>query len=210
MTRHTQPRMTRPLRPTPVTGASALLRAGPPARSAPVLSPSRFIRSGRSLSPPLLGRQCRSVPSHVPCKTSRPGSRHLRAGHRLASRRAPARLIPGSIANTRFRCHFDFNNDTSAVVHLRSSSRSPPNASRAPFPHRSPRSRHRFRSMWWFEASPRRAAPKGQTFMTCTALLPELFLHKVPFAFVAHAIRENPQARSSVPTSLTVQPWSGE
>ena len=35
-----------------------------------------------------------------------------------------------------------------------------------PFPHRSPRSRHRSRSMWRFEASPRRAAPKGQTSIT--------------------------------------------
>lgn len=33
----------------------------------------------------------------------------------------------------------------------------------APFPHRSPRSRHRSRSIWRFEASPRRAAPEGQT-----------------------------------------------
>ena len=40
------------------------------------------------------------------------------------------------------------------------------------FPHRSPRSRHRFRSMWWFEASPRRATPKGQqSFISCTAPL---------------------------------------
>ena len=32
------------------------------------------------------------------------------------------------------------------------------------------RSRHRSRSMWWFEASPRRATPKGrQSFISCTA-----------------------------------------
>src|SRR5258708_23970562 len=34
--------MTRPLGSTPITGISQLLRAGPPARPATVLSPSRF------------------------------------------------------------------------------------------------------------------------------------------------------------------------
>ena len=44
----------------------------------------------------------------------------------------------------------------------------------APFPHRSPRSRRRSRSMWRFEASPRRATPKGrQSFISCTAPLHE-------------------------------------
>src|SRR4051794_31760929 len=37
----------------------------------------------------------RSVSSHVPHGSSRPGSRRLHAGHHLASKRAPARLIPG-------------------------------------------------------------------------------------------------------------------
>ena len=44
---------------------------------------------------PQTGRQCRGTPSHVPCESSRPGSRRLHAGHHLASKRAPARLIPG-------------------------------------------------------------------------------------------------------------------
>jgi hypothetical protein len=39
------------------------------------------------------GRLCRGLPSHVPRKSRRPGSRRLHAGHHLASRRAPARLI---------------------------------------------------------------------------------------------------------------------
>jgi hypothetical protein len=39
-------------------------------------------------------RQCRHPPSHVPCRSRRPDSRRLHAGHRLASKRAPARLIP--------------------------------------------------------------------------------------------------------------------
>jgi len=40
-------------------------------------------------------RLCRDTPSHVPCRTSRPDSRRLHAGHHLASQRSPARLIPG-------------------------------------------------------------------------------------------------------------------
>src|ERR1035437_1986362 len=52
--------------------------------------------------------------------------------------------------------------DTSAAIHLRSPSCSPPDASGAPFPHRSPRTAFNRRSMRRFEASPRRATPKGQ------------------------------------------------
>jgi hypothetical protein len=33
---------------------------------------------------------------HVPCSSRRPGSRRLHAGHRLANKRTPARLIPES------------------------------------------------------------------------------------------------------------------
>ncbi len=50
--RTNQPRMTRPLRSTPITGASPLLRAGPPARLASALRPLRFLRSDHSLLPP--------------------------------------------------------------------------------------------------------------------------------------------------------------
>jgi len=52
--------MTRPLRSTPITGASPLLRAGPPASAATVLNASRFLppdalpvavrRNGRAVS----------------------------------------------------------------------------------------------------------------------------------------------------------------
>src|SRR5664280_1088673 len=43
--------MSRPLRSTPITRASPLLRAGPPAGTASVLSVSGFRRTTRSLSP---------------------------------------------------------------------------------------------------------------------------------------------------------------
>ena len=43
-------------------------------------------------------------PSPVPCKSRRPGSRRLHAGHHLANQRAHARLIPGIVSTPRFRC----------------------------------------------------------------------------------------------------------
>ncbi len=82
----------------PVTGTSALLRTGPPARPATVLSPLRFSRLGTSLPDgPRMGTgQYRDAPSPVPCGSRRPGSRRLHAGHHLASKRISARLIPES------------------------------------------------------------------------------------------------------------------
>src|SRR6266496_4312303 len=87
-----------PLGSTPITGASQLLRAGPPARqrigthslavSAAWEAPSRH---------PDQGSRYRDAPSHVPRGSGRPGSRHLHAGHHLASQRTSARLIPRSI-----------------------------------------------------------------------------------------------------------------
>ena len=133
--------MSRPLRSTPITGASPLLRAGPPARHRVGTQRLRFPPSATlPLAHPdrQRGRQCRHPPSHVPCRSRRPGSRRLHAGHRLANKRAPARLIPETLELPRFRCHLACF-DTSSAVRSRSPSRSPPDASRAPFPHRSPR-----------------------------------------------------------------------
>src|SRR6266568_6715245 len=89
-----------------------------------------------SSTPP--GGRYRHRPSHVPCRSRRPGSRRLHAGHHLANTRAPARLIPGVLSCPRFRCRPRLF-DTSTAVRSRSPSRSPPDTSRAPFPHRSPR-----------------------------------------------------------------------
>src|SRR5665811_1822157 len=90
--------MVRPLRSTPITGASSLLRTGPPARPASVLNTSQFLLLGAlplDIPPQTCGRRYRGLPSHVPCSSRRSGSRRLYAGHHLASKRAPARLIPG-------------------------------------------------------------------------------------------------------------------
>src|SRR6266581_5246415 len=97
--RESKPQMSRPLRSAPITGVSSLLRAGPPACAATVLTPPSFCRSAYSLSHPLPEQQHQALyqhmPSHVLHSSRRSGSRRLHAGHRLASKRAPARLIPG-------------------------------------------------------------------------------------------------------------------
>ena len=58
-------------------------------------APRGFRRLARFLSHPApAGRSIRHPPSRVPCGSRRPGSRRLHAGHRLASKRISARLIP--------------------------------------------------------------------------------------------------------------------
>ena len=161
----TQPQMTRPLRSTPITGASPLLRAGPPARPASVLTPSRFPPHGAL---PLARSQTRTGsigPRLLPfrAESRRPGSRRLHAGHRLASKREPARLIPGPFGRPGFdaTCYLF---DTSTAIRL-TLALPDPHLTRlaAPFPtsltttvfSQSAACRR-------FEASPRRATPKGQ------------------------------------------------
>ena len=102
LTRRTQPRMTLPLGSAPITEASQLPRAGPPARLATVLSPSRFRPLGRLRLAALTRAAVSSRAFSVPRRRSRPGSRHLYAGHHLANQRAPARLIPGPFEHPGF------------------------------------------------------------------------------------------------------------
>jgi len=157
--------MSRPLRSTPITGASPLLRAGPPARAATVLNTSGFSRSVRSLSPtttphPGGGRQCRHAPSHVPHSSRRPDSRHLHAGHRLANNSGTRQTHPGIALRPQFRCRF-LNLDASAVVHSRSSSRSPPDDSPAAFSSTLTTTVFNQRSSRWFDTIPRKDDAEG-------------------------------------------------
>src|SRR6266540_6471572 len=86
--------MSRPLRSTPITRASSLLRDGPPAGVATVLSPHGVCRSDAPSRPAnLQPGHYPHPPSHVPYESRRPRSRRLYAGHRLANTWAPARLI---------------------------------------------------------------------------------------------------------------------
>jgi hypothetical protein len=59
-------------------------------------------------------QQFRDALSHVPRKSSRSGSRRLYAGHHLASKRAPARLIPGPDTKPWFRCHLSYIDTSTA------------------------------------------------------------------------------------------------
>jgi len=97
--------MSQPLRSARITRASALLRAGPPARAATVLSTSPFQRLG-ALPLALAPRaQCQRAPSRV-------SAREPQTGLAPPARRAPpgqqyghsARLIPGRALSPRFRC----------------------------------------------------------------------------------------------------------
>jgi hypothetical protein len=95
--------MSRPLRstPTPVsrsfTATTSRSASEPPP---PVLNASG-IRRWHAPSRDLGGLRPRSPyrrsPSLVPCKSRRPGSRRLHAGHHLARTQAPARLLPKDI-----------------------------------------------------------------------------------------------------------------
>ena len=181
--------MTRPLGSTPPrpAGASRLLRAGPPAHPATVLTALRFSRLAGSLSPSATRRT--AVSGHAfprsmheqqtgltspTCRTP-PGQKH---GHPPDSSRADL-LHPG----------FDvtlLSYDTSTAIpeneDCAPSSRSPPDASRAPFPHRSPRRSSANAACGGLQPPSARAATKGQTFISRTAPCQEaLPTNRTPF-----------------------------
>ena len=164
----TQSQMTRSLGSTPITRASSLLRTGPPTEPATVLTPQQ--------TPGLLPlahctqNQTGSIGSGL--LTFRVGAAD-RA--RVASMPDTAWPINGHPpSSSRDKGHTpvlmpSISFDTSTANRLRSPSRSLPSASRALFPHRSPRSRHRSRSMWRFEAFPPQGDFEEPTFISHTA-----------------------------------------
>ena len=168
--------MSRPLRSTLITRASSLLRAGPPACRHRYSTPHSFCCSTRSLSPPVAfaghRRQYQHTPSHVPCSSCRSGSRRLHTGHRLASKRVSARLIP--------KISTDLGSDVvSCISMLRQRfalARLPDpclTAFTPPFPSSLTTPVFSLCSMRWLDISPRRAMPKGhKTFIYYRALLP--------------------------------------
>jgi hypothetical protein len=132
--------MSRPLRSAPITRASALLQAGPPARAATVLSTSPLPAAwcAPSRPAPIAGTvSARAFPcfrtqaadrARATCTpgTAWPAIRAFRQAHPGTGINAPVPMPSSTL-------------DASAVVHSRSPSRSPPDSSRLPFPHRSPR-----------------------------------------------------------------------
>jgi len=128
--------MSRPPRPAPLTRASPLPRAGPPAHPATVLSTSPSRRPGALPLAPATQEQYQHAPSRVPHPSRRPGSRHLHAGHRLASNTG---IPPGSSQGGHYRPGPDavFCSRRSSGGSLAFAFPVPPDSSHAAFPHRS-------------------------------------------------------------------------
>jgi hypothetical protein len=154
-------------------------------------APNSFCCPVRSLLPPraLPGAppRYRHPLSHVPCRSRRSGSRRLHAGHRLASKRAPARLIPelcthpGSDAISCFSTlHQRFTHVRLPDPHLTTLT--------PPFPSSLTTTVFSQGRMRRFDITPRRATPKGhKTFISYIALPPEGLPTTSPLsAFVAH------------------------
>ena len=156
-------RTTRPLRSSPITGPSPLLRGGPSPCRASVLSPSQFqllgvLPSAAGVNTPAGAITVRG--SHVSCQRPDRARATSVPGNRQGSKQVSPWLFPGQQLDPGYDCR-RYAYDTPAVVHSRSPSRSPPDASRAPFPWcSSPRLIHRSNPRW-FTASPCRAAAEG-------------------------------------------------
>jgi hypothetical protein len=84
-----------PFAPPPLQGLHHYYESVRQRPTASVLNPSRLRAAWDTPSRPPNGRPYPGAPSPVPHESRRSGSRRLYAGHRLASKRAPARLIPG-------------------------------------------------------------------------------------------------------------------
>src|SRR5215211_2520122 len=121
-------RTTRPLRSSPITGPSPLLRDGPPLCPAPVLNPSQFplledlpCATDRGPTPHHWpGRPVGATGSHVPCKSQA----HARATSTPDTTRPINRHPPGSSRSSKASpvSMSTFSYDTSSVVRSRSPS----------------------------------------------------------------------------------------
>ena len=126
-------------------GGSALLRAGPTASPATVFALAHPALAGIPLAAPARGRPCPGWPSAVPCGRRRPGSRHLYAGHHLASnpgnRQAPSRGLDSPPVPMPPQPNNDASDgerpppgNPGSGAFSATPSWSPPDTSRAPFP----------------------------------------------------------------------------
>ena len=181
--------MTRPLGSTPTApsrgfAATTSRSAGTPrdgthclhgfSRSA---TPSRHPPSWTAVSRRAFPRSVQKPQTGLTSPTCRtpPGQN---SGHPPDSSRADL-LHPGFDATL-------LSNDTSTAIpeneDCAPSSRSPPDASRAPFPHRSPRRSSANAACGGLQPPSARAAAKGQTFISCTAPCQEaLPTNRTPF-----------------------------
>src|SRR5665811_1368151 len=91
--------MTRPLGSTPTAlsrdfSATTSRSASTPQIGTQSLTGSSPLGTLPLAAPNTQGRQYQGMPSHVPCESSRSDSRRLHAGHRSASQRPSAELLP--------------------------------------------------------------------------------------------------------------------
>jgi len=87
--------MTWPLGSTPTASSRSFTATTSQSASAPRIgTPSLTVSPARE-PPSRRNRHYRAAPSHVPHRSRRSGSRRLHAGHHLAGKRAPSRLVPG-------------------------------------------------------------------------------------------------------------------
>jgi hypothetical protein len=154
---------------TPRDGTHCLLRFQPLGNS---LSPSSTAVSRRAF--PRSMQEPQTGLTSPTCPTP-PGQKN---GHPPDSSRADL-LHPGFDATL-------LSNDTSTAIpeneDCAPSSRSPPDASRAPFPHRSPRRSSANAACGGLQPPSARATAKGQTFISCTAPCPKaLPTNRTPF-----------------------------
>ena len=155
--------------------------------------------SARSLPPPggltpiQPGRRHRRSPSHVPCKSRRPGSRRLYAGHRLASTRAPSKLIPGVVLPPGSDATFSFTTPQRRRL-------SPGALERLPGPHLTyqvrlfPVAHHdglqptQHRVVW--RQPPQADAGRPTIFHLLHSTASERCLHRPSFTFMTHRTNE--------------------
>ena len=143
-------------------------------------------------------------PSHVPCKSRRPGSRRLYAGHRLASNTGSRQAHPGNAGAPRFRCHLIWIS-TPQQRRPTPSHRPDPSASGTPswsppdpikpslFPDRSPRRSSANAAPGGLTPAPAEPTPEGhQASISRTAPpMKNRLLHQPPSMFVTHTCIQN-------------------
>ena len=194
MTGQTQPQTTRHLRSPSVTEASSLLRAGPPARPATVLTPGLTPGCSLSQTKPVHNEPIspHSIETRLPTFPARAADQAHAASMpdtTWPETGTPARPCSHGLANGHgfgATLHLTTRQQRFGVTHL-------------PDPHLTPlmdafstsltTTVFNQRSMWWFGASTRPATPKGQTFISCRTPIPESLtcLHQdLHSSFVAH------------------------
>ena len=186
--------MTRPLRSAPITGVSSLLRTGPPARLATVLTPG--LTPSYSLSPTNPQRTEPDSPGSVETRFPTFPARAADQAHAASmpdttwpETGTPARPCSRSPPHG---CGFDVTpnyDDTSTAVRGYSSSWSPPDTSRAPFPHRSPRRSSANAACGGLKPPPNRRLRRANLHLLQNIESRKSLLHlRLRSSFVAHVV----------------------